>query len=506
MNTFIISIIALILGYIFYGALVEKIFIIDKNAKTPAYNFQDGVDFIPMKRWRLFLIQFLNIAGLGPIFGAIMGIFYGPSAYLWIVLGSIFGGAVHDYLTGMMSVRQNGISLPEVLGEELGHGAKIVIRLILAIMIVLLILVTTSFLEGVAVLLQDIIPLPLIQIGNNTRPLLWILLIFLYFAIATILPIDKLIGKIYPFLGVILLFMGIGVCWAMFSFHSADIPEIFDGLGNRNTNNLPVFPMMLMSISCGAISGFHGTQSPLMARCVKNEREGRYVFYGAMICEGLLALIWAAAAGTFFTDHQKGIDGITGLQQFAALHQGENIAALVVNKICTSWLGAFGGFLAILGVIFAPITTGDTALRSSRLMIADAFNFDQKKISNRLILTAPLLVIITILLFVNFEPVWRYFSFVNQSIAAISLWGGSVYLYNQEHRKINPTKYKYGYLISLIPAVFMTMTCSSYFLLAPEGLRFIKFGIPTVGYSIAAIITISVLIIFFKKVRQNNAE
>ncbi len=502
MYSFIISGVLLILGYFLYGAFVEKVFVINPSAEPPALKYKDGVDFVPMKLWRIFLVQFLNIAGLGPIFGAILGIFYGPSAYLWIVFGSIFGGAVHDYLSGMMSMRLKGTSLPEVLGEELGNGTKFIIRFILFFMIVLLILLTTSFLEGVAVLLQDIIPLPLVEISGVRRPLIWVILIFAYFAIATVLPIDKLIGKLYPFLGIVLLFMGISVCIVMLSSHSASIPEVFDGLQNRNTNGLPLFPMMFLSISCGAISGFHGTQSPLMSRCMVSERQGRFVFYGAMIFEGFLALIWAAAAGSFFADPENGVYGITGLQQFAAQHPGENIAALVVNKVCSTWLGAFGGFLAVLGVIVAPITTGDTALRSIRLMIADGFSFDQKKVRNRLILTAPLLVIITALLFVNFDPVWRYFSWVNQAISAITLWGGSVYLYRQEHRKINPTKYRYGYLITMIPAVFMTVIMWSYILLAPEGFRFIEFGLSSLAYIISGVVALVLVWLFYYKVKE----
>jgi len=503
MYTFIISIVLLVLGYVVYSALVEKIFVPDSSAKTPVFKSRDGIDYVPMRRWRLFLIQFLNIAGLGPIFGAIMGVLYGPSAFLWIVFGCIFGGGVHDYLTGMMSVRLNGVSLPEVLGEQFGHHTKHVIRLFLAIMIVLLILVTTSFLEGVAVLLQDIVPLPsFFSILGSERPILWTFLIFLYFGIATIFPIDRIIGKVYPFFGAILLFMGIGVSGVMLFSHSSQMPEIVDGLQCRHSNGLPVFPMMLMSISCGAISGFHGTQSPMMARCMTNERQGRQIFYGAMICEGILALIWAYASVTFFADPEKGIDGFTGLNRFAAEHPEQNIAALVVNRVCSSWLGLVGGFLAVLGVIFAPITSGDTALRSARLMIADAIGLDQKKVKNRLILTALLLVVVTILLCVDFNPLWRYFTFANQTIAALSLWGGALYLFRQEHRAVNPTGYKFGYLVAWIPAMFMTYLCVEYILIAPEGFDLLSSEQTFLSHSIAAILTLSVSAYFYLQVKN----
>jgi len=503
MYSFIIALFLLILGYFTYGVFVEKVFSINQSAKTPAYKYRDGIDFVPMRRWRIFLIQFLNIAGLGPIFGAIMGMFYGPAAYLWIVFGCIFGGAVHDYLCGMMSLRMDGISLPEVLGEEFGKGARHVIRFMLVLMVMMLILLTTSFLEGVAVLLQDIIPLPSLSgLFGVQRPWVWIILICSYFAVAAILPIDKFIGKIYPFLGVTLLFMGIGVAYVMLSSHPSAIPEVFDGLQNRNPNRLPIFPMMFISISCGAISGFHGTQSPIMARCVTSEHQGRFIFYGAMISEGILALIWAAAAGTFFAVPEKGLYGIDGLQAFAAQHPGENVAALVVNQICTSWLGIVGGFFAVLGVIFAPITSGDTALRSARLMIADAFNLSQKTKAHRLLMTVPLLILIIIFLFVDFDAIWRYFSWFNQTISALALWGGSIFLYRQEHRSINPTRYRFGYLVALIPAVIMTLVSCSYILLAPEGFRFAAKGLYTLSYSISGLFVAFLIWYFYSHVRK----
>lgn len=394
MFTFIIAIVALVVGYILYGAFVEKVFGIHASAKTPALTKTDGVDYVPMSPWRIFLVQFLNIAGLGPIFGAIMGIFFGPSAFLWIVFGTIFAGGVHDYLSGMLSIRKGGASLPDMVGDELGNGIKVFMRLL---SLVLLILLTTTFLSGPATLLQGLCPLEtwqpfhdLMQLFDDedyqlgtfqrydfTLPIVWVCIIFAYYVLATVLPVDKLIGRFYPIFGGMLLFMGLGIMVIMLGWHSSEMPELTDGLYNRQHNGLPLFPMMFVSIACGAISGFHGTQSPIMARCVTNERQGRIIFYGAMVAEGILALIWAAAAGTFFADPEKGLYGIDGLQAFAAAHKGENIAALVVDMISRSWLGTIGGILAIVGVIAAPITSGDTALRSARLIVADFLHLDQ---------------------------------------------------------------------------------------------------------------------------------
>ena len=336
MITFIISLIALVLGYFLYGTFVEKVFGIDPDRATPAVTKNDGVDFVPMSPWRIFLVQFLNIAGLGPIFGAIMGIFFGPAAFLWIVLGTIFAGGVHDYLSGMLSVRKGGVSLPGIIGEELGNGIRMFMRIL---SLVLLVLLTTTFLSGPATLLQGLHALPSMAFGSGAIPIVWVLIIFGYYMLATLLPVDKLIGRFYPIFGGVLLFMGIGIMVVMLGWHAAEMPELTDGLANRRTDGLPLFPMMFVSIACGAISGFHGTQSPLMARCITNERQGRIIFYGAMVAEGILALIWAAAAGTFFADPEKGLYGIDGLQAFAAQHPGENIAALVVDRVSRSWLG-----------------------------------------------------------------------------------------------------------------------------------------------------------------------
>ena len=490
MITLIISLIALVVGFLLYGTFVERVFGVDPQAATPATTKTDGVDFVPMKPWRVFLVQFLNIAGLGPIFGAIMGIFYGPAAFLWIVLGTIFAGGVHDYLSGMMSIRKGGLSLPDIVGEELGKGIKLFIRLL---SLVLLVLLTTTFLSGPATLLQGLAPLGTITHNAHLVPIIWVLIIFVYYSLATVLPVDKLIGRFYPIFGAILLFMGVGIMVVMLGWHSADMPELTDGLHNRQTNGLPLFPMMFVSIACGAISGFHGTQSPLMARCVTNERQGRWIFYGAMVAEGILALIWAAAAGTMFADPEQGLYGIDGLQAFAAAHPGENIAALVVDRVSRSWLGTVGGILAIIGVIAAPITSGDTALRSARLIVADFLHLDQRPVRNRLMIALPLFVCVFAMVFVDFNVVWRYFAWTNQTLAVFALWAGTIFLCKNTK---TTQRYPYAYLIALIPALFMTMVSVSYIFIAPEGFRFAAAGLSWLAYAIAGVITATLLILF----------
>ena len=507
MITFIIALILLVVGFFTYGVLVEKIFGIEPERKTPALTKTDGVDFVPMSPWRIFLVQFLNIAGLGPIFGAIMGIFYGPAAFLWIVFGTIFAGGVHDYLSGMLSIRKGGVSLPNIIGDELGKGSglKMTIRILT---LVLLILLTTTFLSGPATLLQGLAGLGTMTFSDRMIPIAWVLIIFGYYSLATVLPVDKLIGRFYPIFGGILLFMGLGIMVVMLGWHSSEMPEVFDGLQNRQTNGLPLFPMMFVSIACGAISGFHGTQSPIMARCVTNERQGRWIFYGAMVAEGILALIWAAAAGTFFADPEKGLYGIDGLQAFAAAHHGENIAALVIDQVSRSWLGTVGGILAIIGVIAAPITSGDTALRSARLIVADFLKWDQRPIPRRLIIAFPLFMCVFGMVFVDFNIVWRYFAWTNQTLACFTLWAGTCWLYKKSTLTLpkGKEKLRFGYLVALVPALFMTMVCTSYIFIAPEG-----FHLPSrwVCYLLAGIVTSGCLlgfVVWSQKKRMENGE
>ena len=492
MYTFIGAIVLLVLGYVLYGRVVEWIIGVEPKRPTPAIEKTDGVDYVPLPAWRIFLIQFLNIAGLGPIFGAIMGVFYGPAAFLWIVLGSIFAGGVHDYMAGMMSIRKGGASLPEIVGSELGMPIRQFMRLL---SIVLLVLLTTNFMTSPATLLSKLCGAGGVADAFWQTSLFWLIIIFIYYALATVLPIDKLIGRFYPVFGGLLLFMGVGIAVVMLGWHSGDMLELSDGLQNRQTNGLPLFPMMFVSIACGAISGFHGTQSPLMARCCTNERQGRHIFYGAMIAEGVLALIWAAAAGSFRFHDENGVACLT-IQQFAALHQGENIAALVVDEVSRSWLGVVGGIIAVVGVISASVTSGDTALRSARLIIADFLNMEQKTIWKRLVISVPMFVIIFGMSFVDFNIVWRYFSWTNQTLAVFTLWAATVYLLTQKNTR-------WGYIITLIPALFMTMVSVSYILIAPEGLNLPE-QLRWIGYAVAAAITIILFCMFVHFARKQS--
>ncbi|RUA09685.1 MAG: carbon starvation protein A, partial [Fusobacteria bacterium] len=436
---FFISIVLLVLGYLIYGKFVEKVFGIDPNAETPAVKLEDGVDFIPLPVWKIFMIQFLNIAGLGPIFGAIAGALFGPVAFIWIVIGSIFAGGVHDYMSGMLSLRNDGKSVPELVGKYLGNSYRMAMRFI---SVILLVLVGVVFVAGPATILHGLT-------GLNVQVLVYI--IFAYYLIATLVPVDKIIAKIYPLFGAALLFMAAGVGVMLF-VKGYKIPELFGNMTNMQANPMktPIFPMLFITIACGAISGFHSTQAPLMARCITNEKQGRSVFYGSMIAEGVVALVWAAAAMSFF-------GGIKGLAGF------DGNAAAIVNVISNSLLGKVGGALAVFGVVAAPITSGDTAFRSARLTIADALNFEQHSMKNRLLVAIPLFVIGFFLSKVDFNIVWRYFGFTNQLIATIVLWTATAYFAIE----------KKNFWITFIPSVFMTSVCIAFIMMAPIG-----FGLP----------------------------
>lgn len=456
MITFIVSVLALVLGYVFYGAFVERVFGVDTSRQTPAYTRQDGVDYIPMPLWKVFLIQFLNIAGTGPIFGAIGGILFGPAAYLWIVLGCIFGGAVHDFMSGMISLRKDGASLPEIVGDELGLGVRQVMRVF---SLLLMVMVGAVFVTTPAGLLEGLTPTSGF-IGGKT---FWCIIIFCYYMMATLLPIDTLIGKIYPVFGLALLIMAAGVFIGIFS-HSGPMPEITEAFHTHHPKGLSIFPFLFITIACGAISGFHATQSPMMARCLKNERYGRIAFYGAMITEGFVALIWAAAAIKYAGGTSEGL----------ALKMNGN-PANIVNFICNDWMGRIGAVLAILGVVAAPITSGDTALRSARLITADFLHFPQNTVPKRLAVSVPIFAISAVLMLIDFAVLWRYFGWFNQTLSIFTLWAITAYLYRHGRR----------YIITLISAIFMTSVCSTYILLAPEGL-----SLPSVwGYSIGLVFT-----------------
>ncbi len=467
-----IALIVLVLGYVFYGKFIERLFGADPNREVPAKSMADGVDYIAMPTWKAYMIQFLNIAGLGPIFGAIMGAKFGTGAYLWIVFGTIFAGSVHDYLSGMISMRHGGESLPQLIGRYLGGSVQ---KVFIIFSMVLLVLVGAVFVSQPADILARLTPKTL---GVNW----WIGIIFIYYLIATLFPIDKIIGKFYPIFGAALLFMAFGIMVALF-VNRPELPEIWNGFGTKYDKN-PIFPMMFISIACGAISGFHATQSPLMARCMTNETKGRIVFYGAMISEGIVALIWAAAATAYFGEH--GTD------------QG---AAAIVLEISKTWLGKVGGLLAILGVVVAPISSGDTALRSARLIIADFFHIKQKSIGSRLAISVPLFIITLGALLYSlrdkegFNIIWRYFAWSNQTLAVFTLWAVTVYL----------TQHKKNVLVTLIPAMFMTIVTVTYIFMAPEGFRLA----PKIAYIIAGVVALAFLIIYLiwkrRFDKQNNS-
>lgn len=453
MFSFIISLAALIAGYFLYGKFVEKVFDPDPQRPTPSMSHNDGVDFIPMSSWKVFMIQFLNIAGTGPIFGAIMGAKFGPASYLWIVFGCIFAGAVHDYFTGMLSVRNDGAGLPGIVGRYLGQGTK---QVLLLFSIIVLLLVGTVFVYSPALILGDIA-----GDGTRTSIMLWVLVIFIYYIFATMLPIDKIIGRIYPLFAVALLFMAVALMVGLF-VKWPSIPEIWDGLGNLGEakgmmSGQPVFPCLFITIACGAVSGFHATQSPLMARCIRNEKLGRPVFYGAMITEGIVALIWAAVSSYFFF---AGGAGEVGSTLNAA-------APAVVTKVSGSWLGIIGGILAIMGVVAAPITSGDTAFRSARLIISDFVHLEQKPVRNRMIISIPLFIAASLMLWYNvadedgFNVIWRYFGWANQTLAVFALWTATVYLVKKSKGN--------AYLMTMLPAAFMTAVCTTYICVAKIG-------------------------------------
>lgn len=458
MYSFIISLVALILGYIFYGRFVEKIFGTDPNRITPAVAKNDGVDFIPMPGWKVFLIQFLNIAGTGPIFGAIMGAKFGPSAFLWIVLGSIFAGAVHDYLSGMISLRGDGANLPNIIGHYLGKGLR---YSMLVIIVFLLLLVGAVFVFSPAMILGETVSF---SSNVTTSTFIWVGIIFVYYIMATLLPIDKIIGKIYPVFALALIFMAVGLMCGLF-VKWPSIPEFWDGLANRGPSvgmeGQSIFPCMFITIACGAISGFHATQSPMMARCMKSERIARPVFYGSMITEGIVALIWAAVASYFYFD---GGAAEVGAEISAA-------APTIVTKVSHSWLGTFGGILAILGVVAAPITSGDTCFRSARLTVAGLFKYDQRPLKNRLLICIPLFIISGLLLWFNiadengFNIIWRYFGWINQTLSVFTLWAISVCLVKRRKGA--------AYLIAEIPALLMTIVTVTFILTQKIG-----FGLP----------------------------
>ena len=448
MITFVLSLLALVLGYFLYGRFVEKVFGPD-DRPTPAVAKADGVDFMVLPSWKIFMIQFLNIAGTGPIFGAIMGAKFGPAAYLWIVFGCIFAGATHDYLSGMLSIRNGGANLPEIIGKYLGNITK---QVMLVFSVFLLIMVGAVFVFSPAKILGDMWE-PAYFTETFGPYIFWIAIVFIYYLIATMMPIDKIIGRIYPLFAFSLLFMA-GALMVMLFVKQPDIPELWEGVSGDLLTTKNIFPCLFITIACGAISGFHATQTPLMARCVKNEKMGRPMFYGAMITEGVVALIWATVAMYFFYD-----EPMPGYQLMGLDSDATKDAPTIVNLICNDWLGVAGGILALLGVVAAPITSGDTALRSCRLIIADFLKLEQRSIRNRLYVCIPLFIFTMGLLIwqmadkEGFNILWSWFGWSNQALSVFTLWAITVYLVRQ----------KRNYIITLIPALFMTVVCTTFF-------------------------------------------
>ncbi|MBQ7646720.1 MAG: carbon starvation protein A [Clostridia bacterium] len=476
MISLFISFAVLIIGYLIYGRLAEKVFSPD-NRKTPAVAINDGVDCVPMKTWKAFLVQLLNIAGTGPIFGALMGAVFGPVVFLWIVFGSILGGAVHDYMSGMISSRHEGSSIAELSGTYLGKAAKWIMRIF---SVVLLVLCGTVFVTSPAGLLDKLTP----DWMNGT---FWAIVILAYYLLATLLPIDKFIGKLYPVFGVLLIIMACAVIGGIiFSGGKYTIPEI--SLQNLHPKGTPVWPYMFVTVACGAISGFHATQSPMIAKCIKTEKEGRKIFYGAMISESVIALVWAAAGVSFY--------GTTQLLSDALASGASN----VVYEISTGVLGVVGGVLAIAGVVVCPITSGDTAFRSARLILAETFKLDQKKIKNRLLITIPLLIVggfLTWFAVVNdngFQIVWRYFSWSNQTLAMIALWVATAYL-------LKKGKYLLGSLLTALPATFMTGVSVTYILISSEGFRLDQTVSYIAGAAAAAVLLVIYLFVFLRSIK-----
>ena len=458
MYSFLICAAVLITSYFIYGKFIERIVGVDENNETPAKRLGDGVDYIPLPKYKNFLVHFLNIAGLGPIFGAIQGALFGPAAFLWIVLGTIFIGSVHDFFSGFMSLRNDGLTMPNIISKYLGNTIQ---KFTAIIIIITGILVAATFATGAADLIANL---------TNTPVLIWTIIIFIYFLIATLFPIDKIIGRVYPIFGALFLIMAILMTGALLLNPSYTIPE-FTTQGLYLTDKT-IFPYLFVTIACGAISGFHASQSPIVARCMENEKDARPVFFGAMVLEGLTALCWAAIAMAFFH----------GQPQLAVLYG--STPSVAVNQMATTLLGTIGLILAVIGVVICPITTGDTSLRSSRITLADELHFNQEKLSSRLKLALPLFIVSFALTFVDFALIWRYFAWAQLIIATCVLFSATVYLIqNKEH-----------YIITLLPAVACSLITFGYILQASEGLR-----LPSMTANIIAIIATAIITILFLK-------
>ncbi len=475
MISFLVCLVLLIGGYFTYGKLVENTFAPD-DRETPAVRINDGVDYVVMPQWKLFLVQLLNIAGLGPIFGAMQGALWGPVVFLWITFGTIFAGGVHDYFSGMLSIRNDGASISEVCGIYLGNAMKNVMRVF---SVVLLVMVGTVFAVGPAGLIVTLLTNSGMT-GAITNTELWLWIILAYYFIATFLSIDAIIGRIYPIFGICLIIMAVGVIFGIFTNSAYTIPEIWSHFGNMHPDGKPIWAFMFITVACGAISGFHSTQSPLMARCMKSEKQGHFVFYGAMVAEGVIALIWAAAGCSIY-EVTGGLN--TGLS--AILANGQSAA---IYDVCVKTMGTAGVALAMIGVVACPITSGDTAFRSARLVIADWFKIDQNDMKKRLVLCVPLLGVGAFVGHLDYTIVWRYFSWTNQTLAMIVLWTASMYLFRN----------KKNYWITAVPATFMSAVSMTYFFSADECLHLST----TLAYPIGVILAACFLGLFIHATKK----
>lgn len=488
MITFFACILLLVAGYFLYGKFVERYFGADPSRPVPAYSSEDGIDYKPMATWKVFVIQFLNIAGLGPIFGAILGAAYGPAAYIWIVVGCIFMGAVHDFFSGMMSIRRNGSNMPDIIGDNLGRTMKTVMNVVVCF---LLLAVGVSFVTGPSDLLASL---------TVMDKEIWLYIIFAYYLLATMLPIDKIIGNVYPLMGAALLFMALGIAVMLVVGDIRGVHEMMeltpDALKNWHSDpqdNIMI-PMLFVVVSCGAISGFHSTQSPLMARCLKNEKYARPVFYGSMVAEGIVAIIWATAAMAYF----GGPEGLNAAATEGIMVNGvltKVTPAIAVDIICRSWLGKVGAVIAVIGVIVCPITSGDTAFRSLRLTVADFLKSDQKPVLKRFAICIPIFALAFFCCKMDFSTVWKYVGIGNQTLAAIVMWTASAYLIKQG---------KKHWMCSL-PASFLTFVCVSYFMMAPH----VNGGLhlsPLAGYIVGTVAALVILTVFVLKGRRAGRQ
>lgn len=471
MITFIICLAVLVAAYFLYGGALSRIAKLDKSADVPSKSMYDGVDYMPLPRWRIFLIQLLNIAGTGPIFGAILGACYGPVAFLWITLGGIFMGAMHDFFAGVISLRHGGKSLPETIGIYLGGGMR---KFSLVVIPILMVLVGGVFI---------VTPSEILASMTNIPYLAWVAIIIVYYFVATIMPVDKIIGKIYPLFGAALIIMALAMLGVVL-FGGYDMPEL-TSLENMHykADKLPIVPTLFISIACGAISGFHATQSPLMARCMTSETQARPIFFGAMIAESIIALIWAAVAMAFF----GGVEGLNGW-----MAENGDKAGLAVSTISVATLGVAGSILALLGVVAAPITSGDTAFRSARLIVADMLNFDQRPIWKRLVVSLPLFAAGVGIAFIDFDVIWRYFAWSNQALSVLTLWMITAWLMRRRSRFV---------VLALIPALIMTYICSTFVFVSDQ---FVGMGSVDAAYIYGGAVTAIVAGLLILKIRKIN--